>query len=133
MNLIRAFVLLSDFSRNFPRPETGFRLKSTVYFTIFSTNGDRSPHTVLSALGFCLLSTTRWVNLWWTADFAEDFGWGGCVLSAGQGDLGASVFVGNLALVVVALVGIFLLHVAVISGVEALWLAKVSLVNPLST
>lgn len=39
--------------------------------------------------------------------------------------LGALVFIGNLGLVFGALVVIFLLHVALVSGVEAYWLAKV--------
>lgn len=50
------------------------------------------------------------------------------MLSTGVSDIGALVFVGNLTLVVVILLGVLLLHVAVISGVETYWLAKVSLV-----
>ncbi|CAM9210891.1 unnamed protein product [Scytosiphon promiscuus] len=70
------------------------------------------------------VSGLRWTNLWWAAEFAKDVGRGECVESAQAGDLGASVFVGNSALIMIALMSIFLLHVAVISGVEASWLAK---------
>lgn len=37
----------------------------------------------------------------------------------------SSVFLGNLLLIVGILVGIFVVHIAVISAVEALWLSKV--------
>lgn len=47
------------------------------------------------------------------------------MFSATMGEIGASVFVGNTALVVGILFSTFLLHVAVVSGVEALWLIKV--------
>lgn len=56
----------------------------------------------------------------------EDIASEGCVFETGASDIGALVFVGNLALVAGILFGIFLLHVAVISGMEALWLTKVS-------
>lgn len=67
----------------------------------------------------------RWVNLWWPADFAEDIASKECAFVGGASDLGALVFVGNLVLVVGILLLIFLIHVAVISGVEAFWLLKV--------
>lgn len=76
-----------------------------------------------------LSAGTRWVNLWWPMDIPGDTGSGGCVFSAGVGEIGASVFVGNTVLVVGILLGTFLLHVAVVSGVEAYWLAKVSFVS----
>lgn len=70
----------------------------------------------------------RWINLWWPAPapVAEDLASEECAFDAGAGEIGALVFVGNLILVVGTLLGVFLLHVAVISGVEALWLTKVS-------
>lgn len=67
------------------------------------------------------------MNLWWSAEFADEISSSKCFFAADAGDIGAMVFVGNLALVVGILVGIFLVHVAVISGVEAYWLTKVSL------
>eukprot|EP00903_Cladosiphon_okamuranus_P017691 g16290.t1 len=91
----------------------------------------------------------RWVNLWPPASFAEEFvgsseeggqtrrlqeqaedGGGGGSASECSWDgadvngLGALVFIGNLLLVFGALVLIFLLHVALVSAVEAFWLAK---------
>ncbi len=66
----------------------------------------------------------RWVNLWWPAEIGEDIASEECAFDAG-GDLGALVFVGNLLLVVGILLGIFLLHVLIVSGVEAFWLTKV--------
>lgn len=90
------------------------------------------------------------MNLWPPASFAEEFigaseeegqlrrlqaeteeGAGGGSASVCSWDgvdvngLGALVFIGNLGLVFGALVVIFLLHVALVSGVEAYWLAKV--------
>lgn len=56
----------------------------------------------------------------------DDTGSGECVFSASMGEIGASVFVGNAVLVVGILLATFLVHVAVVSGVEAYWLAKVS-------
>lgn len=49
------------------------------------------------------------------------------MFSAGVGEIGASVFVGNTVLVGGILLGTFLLHVAIVSGVEAYWLGKVCL------
>lgn len=66
------------------------------------------------------------MNLWWPAGFAEDGASAECVFSAGASDIGASVFVGNAMLVGGILVGLFLFHVAIVSGAEAYWLAKVS-------
>eukprot|EP00752_Nemacystus_decipiens_P002264 g2145.t1 len=67
----------------------------------------------------------RWINLWWPTDVAEDLLSPACDLEAGSGDLGTSVFVGNLLLVLGVLLGVLLLHVAVVSGVEAFWLLKI--------
>lgn len=67
----------------------------------------------------------RWINLWWPAEVAKDIASDECAFEIGAGDIGALVFVGNLILVVGILLGVFLLHVAVVSGVEAYWLAKV--------
>lgn len=72
------------------------------------------------------LARERWVNLWWPAEFLDDRVSGECTFFATASDLGAPVFVGNVALVVGVLLGIFLLHIAVISGVEAHWLTRVS-------
>ncbi|CAN0007882.1 unnamed protein product [Ectocarpus fasciculatus] len=87
----------------------------------------------------------RWANLWPPASFAEEFigtsdegqqrrlqeeadggggGGGGCSWDGSLGGLGSLVFIGNQGLVFGALVLIFLLHVALVSGVEAYWLAK---------
>ncbi len=66
------------------------------------------------------------MNLWWPAGFAKDGGSAECEFSAGASDIGASVFVGNSVLVGGILLGVFLLQVAIVSGAEAYWLAKVS-------
>lgn len=60
----------------------------------------------------------------------EEGGGGGSALEcswdgADMNGLGALVFIGNLCLVFGALLLIFLLHVALVSAVEAFWLAKV--------
>lgn len=72
-----------------------------------------------------ILAQRRWTNLWWSAEIGKDFASGECVLELGASDIGALVFVGNLLLIGSILLGIFLLHVVVVSGIEALWLAKV--------
>lgn len=56
----------------------------------------------------------------------EDVASDGCTFETGASDIGALVFVGNLALVLGILLAIFFLHVAVVSGAEALWLTKVN-------
>lgn len=87
---------------------------------------------------------TRWANLWPPASFAEEFigtsdegqqrrlqdedddgGGGGCSWDGSLDGLGSLVFIGNQGLVFGVLVLIFLLHVSLVSGVEAYWLAKV--------
>lgn len=97
-----------------------------------------------SALPTVPLLIKRWVNLWPPASFAEEFidtsdegqqrrlqeeagggGGGGCSWDGSLGGLGSLVFIGNQGLVFGALVMIFLLHVSLVSGVEAYWLAKV--------
>lgn len=40
-------------------------------------------------------------------------------------DLGSLVFVGNIALIVGILLVVLILHVVVISGIEAVWIARV--------
>ncbi|CAM9192533.1 unnamed protein product, partial [Hapterophycus canaliculatus] len=65
-----------------------------------------------------------WINLWWPAKVAEDIVSEGYIFETGASDIGALVFVGNLALVAGTLIGIFLLHVVMVSGMEALWLTK---------
>lgn len=47
-----------------------------------------------------------------------------CTLES-ENDMGSVVFVGNLVLVLAILLGIFLVHVMVVSAVEAYWLSKV--------
>ncbi|CAM9953326.1 unnamed protein product, partial [Ectocarpus sp. 4 AP-2014] len=66
----------------------------------------------------------RWINLWWPAEIGEDIASDGCIFETGANEIGALVFVGNLALVLGILLAIFFLHVAVVSGAEALWLTK---------
>lgn len=85
----------------------------------------RPFRTPLFRRGLIPFRYKRWVNLWWPAEFAEDIASKECAFAGGAGDIGALVFVGNLVLVVGILLLIFLLHVAVISGVEAFWLLKV--------
>lgn len=65
----------------------------------------------------------RWTNLWWSANFAEDI-YSECVFEGAKEEINGLVFVGNLVLVVSLLVAIFLVHIAVISGVEAYWLSQ---------
>jgi len=83
----------------------------------------------------------RWVNLWPPADFAKSFTPASTSdeSDAGQQDddterddapsltseISSFVFMGNFLLFLALLVGIFLLHVAVASGVEAYWITKV--------
>lgn len=69
------------------------------------------------------LVNTRWVNLWWKADIADNIQSGECALGQAADDV--ALFLGNLLLIAGLLLGIFLVHVAVISAVEASWLAKV--------
>lgn len=64
----------------------------------------------------------RWVNLWWQPDFATNI-LSSCEPVTGA-NIGGPVFVGNIVLVVGILLSLFLLHVVVISGVEAYWLTK---------
>lgn len=49
--------------------------------------------------------------------------------SSPTGEDNAAVFMGNFTLFVALLSGIFLVHVALASGVEAYWLAKVRMVT----
>lgn len=64
----------------------------------------------------------RWANLWWPSDFAEDLA---CSSGEEDGKLSPAVFVENLLLFIGALLLIFLVHITVISIVEATWLSKV--------
>ena len=106
------------------------RLESIILFFSLIPPRLQSQHfpTFLCASSAC----TRWVNLWWPVDIPDDTGSGRCAFSTGVGEIGASVFVGNAVLVVGILLGTFLLHVAIVSGVEAYWLAEVSFVSVLS-
>ena len=65
------------------------------------------------------------MNLWWPAEVGRDIAPDECAYDAEASELSALVFVGNLVLVVGILLGVFLLHILVVSGVEALWLTKV--------
>lgn len=53
-----------------------------------------------------------------------------CAFDAEESELGVSVFVGNLALVVGILLAVFLLHILIVSGVEAFWLTQVRGASP---
>lgn len=66
----------------------------------------------------------RWLNLWIPLNPAIDLDT--CNLEDSEGGLGLLVFMGNLALVIAILLGVFFLHVTVVSGVEAYWLWRVS-------
>eukprot|EP00904_Undaria_pinnatifida_P013948 jgi/Undpi1/9684/HiC_scaffold_27.g12140.m1 len=82
--------------------------------------------------------TLEWANLWTPASLVrrvttlqttrrlqETESSGRCELAeAGSDDIGAIVFIGNLALFAVILLTIFLFHVLLASGVEAYWLTK---------
>lgn len=86
------------------------------------------------------LASGRWANLWTPASLVrrvttlqttrrlqETESSGRCELAeAGSDDIGAIVFIGNLALFAVILLTIFLFHVLLASGVEAYWLTKVT-------
>lgn len=88
---------------------------------------DPFPTLIVSTLSPTPLSKLkRWINLWWPAGIGEDIASDGCIFETGASEIGALVFVGNLALVLGILLAIFFLHVAVVSGAEALWLTKVS-------
>ena len=87
-----------------------------------------------------LLFVPRWVNLWLPETTVTEF----TQLSAtrrlqktdsvlrcefaapGSNDISVLVFIGNLILVAVILLAIFVLHVTLTSGVEAYWLTKVT-------
>ncbi len=91
----------------------------------------------------------RWVNLWPPQDFAESFTPGSGEespssdesdadqqdrgiepeASSATGDLSSFVFMGNFVLFVALLTVIFLIHVALASGVEAYWIAKVRMLS----
>lgn len=94
------------------------------------------------------LATKRWVNLWPPQSFAESFtptGASGEESSAGgdqqedgterdasaglSSDISSAVFMGNLVLFAAILTGIYVVHIALASGVEAYWIAKVRLVS----
>lgn len=66
----------------------------------------------------------RWTNLWWATNIVQDVV-PECTVPTEASDIGTLEFVGNLLLIVLILSVIFLLHVAIISGVEATWLARV--------
>lgn len=67
--------------------------------------------------------TGRWVNLWLTmpASMTPD----SCVMEDPEAQMDDGVFFGNTSLVFGILLGIFLVHVTVVSAVEAYWLAQV--------
>lgn len=69
------------------------------------------------------MPVTRWINLWWSADFADDS-------TDHDSKTTSSAFVGNLVLVVGIIFGIFVVHITVISAVEALWISKVLCFTP---
>lgn len=72
---------------------------------------------------FTTLAKPRWVNLWWKPDFADDIQSAECAIGQAADDI--ALFLGNLMLIASLLLGIFLVHVAIISAFEARWLAKV--------
>lgn len=80
---------------------------------------------MLTGFAFLYILCTRWINLWWPAQFADQVTSDSCTLGAGASGLGFPVFVGNVVLVVGILLSIFLLHVMLVSAVEAYWMAKV--------
>ncbi|CAM9236879.1 unnamed protein product [Phaeothamnion confervicola] len=61
-----------------------------------------------------------WTNLWVSADNVHRAG--GCIAAESSG-VGGAVFLGNTVLAVVGLLVIFAVHMLVISGLEAYWLA----------
>lgn len=64
------------------------------------------------------MSHRRWINLWWAPDFVGD--------SSDTDDSTATAeFVGNSLLCFGVLFGLFFVHMALASGVEAFWLSKV--------
>lgn len=90
----------------------------------------KSPFPVLeltpSLAGNTLHGTTavcRWVNLWlpMPTSMTPD----SCEVGDSETLMDDEVFFGNSALVFGTLLGIFLVHVVVISAVEAYWLAEV--------
>ncbi|CAB1103298.1 unnamed protein product [Ectocarpus sp. CCAP 1310/34] len=66
----------------------------------------------------------RWINLWWLAEVGQNIASDESAFEAGASGIRALVFVGNVALVKGILLAIFFIHVAAVSGVEALWLTK---------
>ncbi|CAM9352767.1 unnamed protein product, partial [Hapterophycus canaliculatus] len=84
-----------------------------------------------------LTTSLRWVNLWPSESFAENFattsGWsttgeGGNTVSnwsaTKNGNIGSLVFLGNLSLFCGILAGLFVIHITVASGREAWWMSK---------
>lgn len=66
----------------------------------------------------------RWTNLWWPASFAHGFA-EECSAGDAFGEVDILVWVGNIVLVGGILLFLFIVHVAVISGLEAVWLSTV--------
>lgn len=62
----------------------------------------------------------RWVNLWGKAE------WVGSAIPGDCEADGVGLFAWNFEFVAGCLLGIFLVHMAVVSAVEALWVTKVS-------
>lgn len=73
----------------------------------------------------CELHGKRWVNLWTPARPVKPEI---CDYQLGPGDLDAGVVVRNLGIILGVLVGTLILHIFVISGVEAFWLTKVRMI-----
>lgn len=66
----------------------------------------------------------RWTNLWWPASFAHGFA-EECSAGDAFGEVEILVWVGNIVLVGGIVLFLFVAHVAVISGLEAVWLSTV--------
>ncbi|CAM9524910.1 unnamed protein product [Pylaiella littoralis] len=66
----------------------------------------------------------RWVHLWLPADAFRGAVPDSCRLEDDPSDLNVLVFLGNVIIVAVILLTILLVHITVISGVEAYWLVK---------
>ncbi|CAM9965822.1 unnamed protein product [Ascophyllum nodosum] len=66
----------------------------------------------------------RWVNLWWQPEFARNVTEDRCSAGIESSYMGPMVYLGNLLLVGSILTGVLVVHVVVISAVEALWLTR---------
>lgn len=70
--------------------------------------------------------STRWLHFWIPAEEVEDLVPDECMYPTKASELSALVVIGNFALGIGTILSILMIHVIVVSGVEAYWLTKVT-------